>query len=240
MGVSPEPNLVSPEWRCPLNRGVPKERFHCNSKLYLHVGVWCLDIPLKKVAELTCKLSPETLFAAALLAPSCAPFDALWAAAPPKVKTITALHKTGLQLGCNKKIRNHAALAGHIMWLVYCAINYANPVILTMFYQVSEDDKSSWNFACEKNNNNNKINKNKGVKFCPVILTKKKTNRNKQKGQLVWHYTMCCIFTAYTTAAAWRSWRTTTSYPNARAGQNWHSENWAQVYSLNMVDTINF
>ena len=96
---------MSPEWRCPLNRGVPKERFHCNSKLYLHVGVWCLDIPFKKVAELTCKLSPETLFAAALLAPSCAPFDALWAAAPPKVKTITALHKTRLQLGYNKKNR---------------------------------------------------------------------------------------------------------------------------------------
>ena len=130
MGVSPEPNFVSPEWRCPLNRGVPKERFHCNSKLYLHVGVWCLDIPLKKVAELTCKLSPETLFAAALLAPSCAPFDALWAAAPPKVKTITALHKTGLQLGYDKKISNYAALSGHIMGSVYCVINYANSVIL--------------------------------------------------------------------------------------------------------------
>ena len=23
------PNFVSPEWRCPLNRGAPKERFHC-------------------------------------------------------------------------------------------------------------------------------------------------------------------------------------------------------------------
>ena len=23
-----EPNVVSPEWRCPLNRGVSKERFH--------------------------------------------------------------------------------------------------------------------------------------------------------------------------------------------------------------------
>ena len=91
-----------------MNRGVPKERFHCNSQRYL-------DIPLKKVAELTCKLSPETLFAAALLAPSCAPFDALWAAAPPKVKTITALHKPGLQLGCDKKIRNYAAFSGHIM-----------------------------------------------------------------------------------------------------------------------------
>ena len=22
-------NLVSPEWKCPLNRGVPKERYHC-------------------------------------------------------------------------------------------------------------------------------------------------------------------------------------------------------------------
>ena len=106
--------FVSPEWGCPSNRGVPKERFHCNSKLCL--GVWCLDIPFKNVAELTCKLSPATLFAAALLAPSCAPFDALWAAAPPKVKTITALHKTGLQLGCNNKIRNYAAFSGHIVW----------------------------------------------------------------------------------------------------------------------------
>ena len=66
------------------------------------------------VAELTCKFSPETLFAAALLAPSCAPFDALWAAAPPKVKTITAVHKTGFQLGCNKKIRNYVAFSGPI------------------------------------------------------------------------------------------------------------------------------
>ena len=38
----------------------------------------------------------------------------------------------------------------------------------------------------KKKNNNNKINKNKTVKFCPVILTKKKTNRNQQKGQLVY------------------------------------------------------
>ena len=26
----PGPNFVSPEWRCSLNRGFPKERFHCN------------------------------------------------------------------------------------------------------------------------------------------------------------------------------------------------------------------
>ena len=25
----PGPNFVSPEWRRPLHRGVPKERFHC-------------------------------------------------------------------------------------------------------------------------------------------------------------------------------------------------------------------
>ena len=35
------------------------------------------------VTALTCRFSPATLFAAALLAPSWAPFDALWAAAPP-------------------------------------------------------------------------------------------------------------------------------------------------------------
>ena len=69
------------------------------------------------VAELTCKFSPETLFAAALLAPSCAPFDALWAAAPPKVKTITAVHKTGFQLGYNKKIQK---LCG--IFRAYCRV----------------------------------------------------------------------------------------------------------------------
>ena len=29
VNVFPGPNFASPEWRCPLNRGVPKERFHC-------------------------------------------------------------------------------------------------------------------------------------------------------------------------------------------------------------------
>ena len=28
--VFPGPNFVSPEWRCPMNRGFLKERFHCN------------------------------------------------------------------------------------------------------------------------------------------------------------------------------------------------------------------
>ena len=26
------PNFLSPEWTCPLNRGVPNEGFHCNCK----------------------------------------------------------------------------------------------------------------------------------------------------------------------------------------------------------------
>ena len=30
VGVFPGPNFFPPEWSCPLNRGVPKERFHCN------------------------------------------------------------------------------------------------------------------------------------------------------------------------------------------------------------------
>ena len=25
----PGPNFVTPEWRCPFNKGVPKETFHC-------------------------------------------------------------------------------------------------------------------------------------------------------------------------------------------------------------------
>ena len=29
-GVFPGPNFLSPEWRCPLNIGDPKERFHCS------------------------------------------------------------------------------------------------------------------------------------------------------------------------------------------------------------------
>ena len=30
VGVFPGPNFLSPEWRCPLNIGDPKERFHCS------------------------------------------------------------------------------------------------------------------------------------------------------------------------------------------------------------------
>ena len=29
VNIFSQPNFVSPEWRCPLDRGVPKERFHC-------------------------------------------------------------------------------------------------------------------------------------------------------------------------------------------------------------------
>ena len=29
VGVTLGPNFVSPEWMCPLNRGDPKEGFHC-------------------------------------------------------------------------------------------------------------------------------------------------------------------------------------------------------------------
>ena len=32
VNVFPGPDFVSPGWRCPLNRGVPKERFHCNGE----------------------------------------------------------------------------------------------------------------------------------------------------------------------------------------------------------------
>ena len=32
MNIFPGPKFVSPEWRCPLNRGVPKERFHRNTQ----------------------------------------------------------------------------------------------------------------------------------------------------------------------------------------------------------------
>ena len=36
LNIFPGPNFVSPEWRCPpMNRGVPKKRFHCNRLLYL-------------------------------------------------------------------------------------------------------------------------------------------------------------------------------------------------------------
>ena len=29
VSIFPEPNFLSPEWRCPLKRGVSKESFHC-------------------------------------------------------------------------------------------------------------------------------------------------------------------------------------------------------------------
>ena len=29
MNISLGPNFVSPEWKCPLNRGISKKRFHC-------------------------------------------------------------------------------------------------------------------------------------------------------------------------------------------------------------------
>ena len=39
MNIFPGPNFVSPEWRCYLNRGVSKERFHCNlSKMVCKQG----------------------------------------------------------------------------------------------------------------------------------------------------------------------------------------------------------
>ena len=44
VGIFPGPNFVSPEWRCPLNRSVPKERFHCILALQ----------PRDKAAKLEC------------------------------------------------------------------------------------------------------------------------------------------------------------------------------------------
>ena len=29
MNISPGPNFASPEWKCPLNSGISKKRFHC-------------------------------------------------------------------------------------------------------------------------------------------------------------------------------------------------------------------
>ena len=43
--IFPGPNFVSPEWRCPLNRTVPKERFHC---IYLSI-MW-----KKRMVSLRC------------------------------------------------------------------------------------------------------------------------------------------------------------------------------------------
>ena len=34
VNILPGPNIVTPEWRCPFNRGVPKERFHCITDLH--------------------------------------------------------------------------------------------------------------------------------------------------------------------------------------------------------------
>ena len=95
--------------------------------------------------------------------------------------------------------------------------------------------------SVKKKNKNNKINKNKRVKFCPVILTKKKTNRNKQKGQLVYSDIRWYVVPALPTLLPLPNdyeQSQIISYPNTRAGQNWPSENWAQVYSLYMVDPI--
>ena len=32
VNIFPGPNFVFPKWGCPLNRGVPKEKFHCTTK----------------------------------------------------------------------------------------------------------------------------------------------------------------------------------------------------------------
>ena len=32
VNIFPGPNFVSPEWRCPLSRCVPKKRFHCGTR----------------------------------------------------------------------------------------------------------------------------------------------------------------------------------------------------------------
>ena len=36
--IFPGPNFVSSEWRCPLNRGVPKDRFHHIRKIVINKG----------------------------------------------------------------------------------------------------------------------------------------------------------------------------------------------------------
>ena len=46
----PGPNLVSPEWRCPMNRGFRKERFQCN-----HVQQSAIN-HLQTAAGSTCSL----------------------------------------------------------------------------------------------------------------------------------------------------------------------------------------
>ena len=55
----PGPNFVSPEWRCPLNRGVPKERLHCTSSVFwinliYDVIVW--SVLLNRVCSFRCGL----------------------------------------------------------------------------------------------------------------------------------------------------------------------------------------
>ena len=44
VNIFPGPNFVSLERRCPLNRGVPKERFHCNIWIYpgLKAKLWLI------------------------------------------------------------------------------------------------------------------------------------------------------------------------------------------------------
>ena len=39
MNIFPGPNFASPEWRCYLNRDVPKERFHCNLSRIVYKSV---------------------------------------------------------------------------------------------------------------------------------------------------------------------------------------------------------
>ena len=55
----PGPNFVSPEWRCPLNRVVPKERLHCTSSVFwvnliYDVIVW--SVLLNRVCSFRCGL----------------------------------------------------------------------------------------------------------------------------------------------------------------------------------------
>ena len=42
VNILPGPNIVTPEWRCPFNRGVPKERFHCITDL--HANTWTQNL----------------------------------------------------------------------------------------------------------------------------------------------------------------------------------------------------
>lgn len=48
MNIFPGPNVVSPEWSCPLNKGVPKEKFHCSFR--------SVDLQFEVVKMLVCHL----------------------------------------------------------------------------------------------------------------------------------------------------------------------------------------